>query len=248
MAATLAACRGTLSPLSHRIAVGADAYAVYAADGEDAAGDLFAIPAGGGTSYQITFTRLDERLPALSPDGSLLAFVRGRTVGDTAACAVWLMNLINGAERRLTEEGEANPTALGWSVDGTSLYLRTAAGTFAAAVPPDPPRLTPLSGAALAHADSALALLLGDPPLAEAIACPDAPGLCARMLNGTVASLAPEGSQAARWGTDSIAYLERGEYHIRPLAGGTTRLLRRTGAEPHPRGLTYFGGREATTP
>ncbi|MEO8139520.1 MAG: hypothetical protein ABI742_07745, partial [Gemmatimonadota bacterium] len=62
----LVACRGSLSPLSNKIEVGKEPYIVFTADGEGGVGDLFASPLQGETQFQITFTRVDERLPALS--------------------------------------------------------------------------------------------------------------------------------------------------------------------------------------
>ena len=97
----LAACSGSLSPLSNKVKVGQEAYVILVADGEDGLGDLFASSTGGGVAFQITFTRVDERLPALAPDGVSLAFVRARAPGDTSELHVAVMNLLNGTERSL---------------------------------------------------------------------------------------------------------------------------------------------------
>ncbi|TFG50583.1 MAG: hypothetical protein E4H38_03320, partial [Gemmatimonadales bacterium] len=114
----LAACRGTLSPLSNKVEIGQESYIVFAADGEDGVGDLFASSPGGGTAWQITFGRVDERLPALSPDGVMLAFDRGRLPGDTTTRSVVVMNLLNGAERQVVAPGVLRPSAIAWSADG----------------------------------------------------------------------------------------------------------------------------------
>src|SRR6267142_409397 len=55
-AGLLAACRGTLSPLSNRLKIGEESYIVFSADGEDGLSDLFASPPSGSPTFQITFT------------------------------------------------------------------------------------------------------------------------------------------------------------------------------------------------
>ena len=111
------ACRGTLSPLSNRIEVGQEPYVIMVADGEDGLGDLFASSTAGGMPWQITFTRVDERLPSLSPDGISLAFIRSRAPGDTAVRHVAVMNLLNGSERQLPLPAAVRVEQLAWSMD-----------------------------------------------------------------------------------------------------------------------------------
>jgi hypothetical protein len=96
---TLASCRGTLSPLSNKLEIGDESYFVFVADGEEGLGDLFAAAPVGGEAYQFTFTRLDERAPVLSPDGVVVAYLRSRRPGESAAADVVMMNLVNGVER-----------------------------------------------------------------------------------------------------------------------------------------------------
>ena len=64
-----AACRVSLSPLQNRIAVGEESFVIFAADGEDAAGDLFAVRTNGGAVYPVTYTRLHETAPAFIETG-----------------------------------------------------------------------------------------------------------------------------------------------------------------------------------
>jgi hypothetical protein len=236
----LVGCRGTLSPLSNRLKVGEEAYVVFTADGEDGKGDLFASPAAGGKTFQVTFTRVDERAPALSPDGVVLAFLRSVAPGDTSGVSVVLLNLLSGAERRV--EAPPGAASLAWSSDGTALLVRTGSGILRSAAPPQPMNLEPVPASGQDQADSLFRVLLGDPAVGEAGRCVSGTGVCARLANGDSLTLSIEGSDPARWGTDSVAYLERGRFVVRPLGGGATRTVSWTGSIGHPRGLTYFGG------
>jgi len=237
----LAGCRGSLSPLSNRVKVGEESYIVFTADGEDGKGDLFASPPDGGKAFQITFTRVDERTPALSPDGSSLAFVRSIAPGDTNGATVVLMNLLSGAERRVP--APAGVRLLAWSSDGTALLMQAASGILRTAAPPQPMLLEPVPPPEQPRADSLFRVMLGDPVVGEVTFCPSGTGVCARLANGDSLTLSVSGSAPVRWGADSIAYQEQGSYIVRPLAGGRTRMVRWTSAVANPRGLTYFGGR-----
>jgi len=230
----ITACTGSLSPLSHKLKIGQEPYVVFTAEGEGDTGDLFASPVGGGAVYQVTFTRLNEHLPRLNPDGSMLAFVRG----DGAAAAVWVMNLINGAERRVTEPGGAEPEGLAWSPDSRTVYVKLATRVLAAAAPPASPSVTVLEGLARGAGDSALAVLVGDPVAGEVVSCGS--GLCIG-LGGESQPLDSAGTEPLRWGGDSVAYRVGDEFVVRPLGGGMTRALRWSKRLEHPRELTYFG-------
>lgn len=236
---SIVACRGTLSPLSNKLKIGQESYFVFVADGEDGKGDLFASPAEGGNVFQVTFTRVDERVPALSPDGSILAFLRSRSAEDSNSSLV-ILNLLNGAERRT--DAPAGASAVAWSQDGTSILVRTPSGIGSTAAPPQPLALAPVSGAELAIADSAFRATFGDPPLGEVLTCSSGRGVCARLTSGDSLTLAPEGSQPVSWSSDSVAYLEGGAFVVRPLAGGRTRTIRWSTQVRNPRGLTYFPG------
>jgi dipeptidyl aminopeptidase/acylaminoacyl peptidase len=237
-AVLLVSCSGSLSPLSHKLKIGQEPYVVFTAEGEGGTGDLFASPVGGGAVYQVTFTRLNEHLPRLNPDGSMLAFVRG----DSAAAAVWVMNLINGAERRVTEPGGAEPEGLAWSPDSRTVYVKVATGVLAAAAPPASPSVTALEGQARGAGDSALAVFVGDPVAGEVISCESGGGLCIR-LGGESQPLDTAGTEPLRWGGDSVAYRVGDQFVVRPLGGGMTRALRWSKQLEHPRELTYFAPR-----
>ncbi|HWA17193.1 MAG TPA: hypothetical protein VG817_12210 [Gemmatimonadales bacterium] len=228
-------CRGTLSPLSNRIDIGQESYFVFVADGEDGLGDLFAAAPVGGQAYQITYTRLDEQQPRLSPDGVVLAFLR-RSHGDSARLEPVFMNLVNGAERTIADAGDV--TALAWSADGTQLYLRGASGIKVVDAPPARSVVRTVDGAMLATADSAFKVLLGEPPVGEAISCEQG-GVCASVASG-VTLLAAEGKFPANWGKDSLVYSVGNDLIVRPLGGGATRTVRFTGALKSPRQVSLF--------
>lgn len=231
-------CRGTLSPLSNKLEVGQEPYIVFVADGEDNLGDLFASAPSGGVAFQITFTRLDERAPTLAPDGVTLAFLRRFGRDSTVAMPV-LMNLLNGAEREVQGAGKVD--ALAWSEDGRTLYLRGPDGTHAVAAPPADGAIHDIAVSELPQVDSTFRVLLGNPAVGEAVPCDSGGGLCARLANGSTV-LTREGRHAARWGSDSLLYVEKGELMVRPLGGGGTRVLRFTTPIRNPRGVTRFPG------
>jgi hypothetical protein len=237
----LLACRGSLSPLSNKLEVGQQPYLIFAADGEAGVGDLFASAPAGGPSFQITFTRVDEELPSLSADGTMLAFVRSRAPGDTRHHSLVVMNLLNGAERRVDTDG-VMPTALAWSRDGARLFLQEGDTVRVTLTPPAALHLTPVARADRSAADSQLAVLLGDPPQAMAVPCDNGEGICARLGDGSQQMITHSGRDPARWSGDSIAYREDADWVIQPLTGGKTRTLSLARASGHPRSLTIFAG------
>ncbi len=233
----------SLSPLKNRVEIGVESYLVFDADGEGGEGDLYAGSASGGSVYRITFSRAHESSPALSPDGAMLAFIRGGTSEDSSSHRIWVMNLLNGAERELPALGDGiHPERLGWSADGRTLYVRTSAGNYFTPAPPAKPDLKPATAGQGSGADTALSVMLGEPPQATVIRCPDGPGLCVPADSGAVQLLTSEGRDAFRWGADSVAYWLGDGIEVRPLGGGTTRLLRWTDVPTHPRGATQFPG------
>lgn len=238
----LSACRGSLSPLSNKLKVGQEAYVVLVADGEDDLGDLFASSTGGGTPFQITFTRVDERLPALAPDGISLAFVRSRAPGDTTELHVVVMNLLNGSERQVVPPDGMRVDRLAWSADGLEIYVHAPGQLLVSRAPPAPTAFTPVPAAALAVAESAFVVLLGTPPVGMAEGCAGASGLCVRLRDGRVVPLAPEGTAPLRWSGDSVGYRVAEGYVVRPLAGGRARGLSWEPPLRHPRQATLYPG------
>jgi hypothetical protein len=229
-----------LSPLKNRVGVGVESYVVFAADGENGEGDLYAGSARGGGAFRVTFTRVHETAPALSPDGIMLAFIRGPHAADSAGHRVWVMNLLNGAERELSAFGPGvYPRRLGWSLDGSSLFVRTSRGDFRVTAPPADPEFHAVSPTEKATADTLLAVPLGFPVVGVAADCDS--GICAFTPSGSQV-LTGTGRAAFRWGADSVAYFAGDEIEVRPLGGGTTRQLRWSGVPGRLRTATQFPG------
>lgn len=236
------ACRGSLSPLSNRLQVGQEPYLVFVGDGEDHQGDLFASPAGGNAMFQVTFTRVNERLPALSPDGTGLAFIRSAPGAEAASNTLVVMNLLNGAERQVGLPGP-DPSALAWSRDGARVFVRNGHLRWTPA-PPGDMLLAEVLPAEWPAVDSLFRVLLGDPPIAEAVACDS--GLCTRTRDGVLQPLVPLGRFASVWSGDSILYQSGAAWVVRPLAGGRVRRLAWGRPPAQLRDVTVFGGKRAS--
>jgi Tol biopolymer transport system component/imidazolonepropionase-like amidohydrolase len=80
-----------------------------------AMGDLWLLPAGGGTPVQVTDDAAVEIDPAWSPDGSQIAFSSDRG----GRMDLWIHDLRTHDERRLTDLGGV--TGAAWSPDGNHL-------------------------------------------------------------------------------------------------------------------------------
>lgn len=239
---SLTACSSGLSPLHNHAEAGKDAYAIFVGDGPTGAADLFAVRGDGGPAFQITYTDVVEAGPALSPDGVTVAFLRGRTMRDTVPGAVWVLNLMNGAERELDlPQGAAPPDHVGWARAGDVLFVRAGAEVYRLAAPPAS------AGARLARpderltADSSFSVVLGDPPFARVLACGGS--LCAEGANGPPTPFVQEAHDAVRWGPDSLGYLAGDELIVRSVGPGRSRRVLWRGAPKRPREFTFFPGR-----
>jgi hypothetical protein len=243
--ALVAACGGTLPPLRGQMEVGRDSYAVFVGGGAPAGGDLYAVRTEGGPAVQITFTPVGEMRPALSPDGGMVAFIRGESLRDSTPGTVWVLNLMSGAEREIElPRGAGVPAQVGWAPDGRSLVVRSAAGLYRSAAPPAESALRPVPPAERATAESSLAVLLGRPAFARVVPCPGAAGICVAADTGAPGLLARGAHGAFRWGTDSVAYFRGagGEVEIRPVGPGRARLLRLENPPRRVREMTVFVG------
>jgi hypothetical protein len=230
----------SMSPVKNRVGVGVESYVVFDAAGENGEGDLYVGSASGGRVFRVTFSRVHESSPALSPNGLMLAFIRGPHASDSTSHRVWIMNLVNGAEREVPTLGtNAFPRRLAWSLDGSTLYVRTGVGDFQVPGPPADLIPQPVARTEQASADTVLAVPLGSPVLAMAEACDS--GVCARTASGTQV-LSLTGRSPFRWGTDSVGYLSGTEIEVRPLGGGTTRQLRWVGIPSNVKTATHFPG------
>lgn len=241
LSALSTACNGTLPPLRGHIEVGRDRYLVFVGGSGRAGGDLYAVPAEGGEVVPVTFTNVGEMSPALSPDGGTVAFLRGKSLRDSTPATVWVLNLLTGAERDLAlPRGAGTPRAVGWSSDGRSLVVRAEGGMYRLGAPPDPPNPLRVADSERAAAESSLAVLLGEPAFARVVACADPEDLCVAADTGAPGLLVQGSRDAARWGSDSVAYLAGGALEIRPLGPGRARRLTWSNVPRRPRQLTTF--------
>lgn len=216
-----AGCR--VSPLTNRIAVGEVPYLVMVGEGPDGQTDLFAVESSGGEVVRFTFSRAAEFHPVLGPGGELVAFIR-QSAGNRPWLAV--MNLLSSAEREVAlPESMGTPTAVGWSRDGSRIFVASAAGAWSTPAPPAVLELEPVAGTeAIAEADSALQVLLGEPAFATAFPCPEGAGICSGTGSARTV-IVPDGREPFRWGPDSVGYLQRGRLEVRPLGAGRARRL-----------------------
>jgi Tol biopolymer transport system component/C-terminal processing protease CtpA/Prc len=81
-------------------------------------GDIWTVPAAGGTASLLVSHPANESRPMFSPDGRFLAFVSNRTgAGD-----IYILNLENSELRRLTFD-DASDQLDAWSRDGAWIYF-----------------------------------------------------------------------------------------------------------------------------
>ena len=220
----LAACERGFLPLGGQFEVGRDPMVLFVGGDAVAGGDLYVLQADGGE----------------------VAFLRGGTLTDSLPATVWVLNLVNGAERQVQLPLRAGrPEQVGWS-DGGTLVVRTEGGIYHAPAPPADGEASPAVGPARAVAESSLGVLLGAPAFARVVPCEDPADLCVVGDSGAPALLAEDAGDAARWGDDSVAYLTGGRLVVRPVGPGHPRVVAWSGVPPRPRQLTVFPG--ATEP
>jgi hypothetical protein len=237
----LAAC--SLSPLQNRIKPGEEPFVVLAGTGSDGHVDLYATLPGGGEIHQLTFTAMVESSPRLSARGDVLAFLRHGEGSARANGELVVMNLLNGAERRLDLPPEAGQLqGVGWASDERALFVATTTGPWRIEAPPLAPNPQPVPAAERAAADSALMTLLGTPRFARATPC-DSGGICIVGSSGESRGLDPDGHDPFRWGSDSVAWLVGDQVVIRPLGPGPARRL-----EPNPKRITGISAASYAAP
>jgi hypothetical protein len=207
-----------------------------------AGGDLYALQADGGGAIPITFSVVGEMRPSLAPEGGRVAFLRGGSLTDSLPASVWVLNLVNGAERQVRLPPQAGPPErVGWR-DGRTLIVRARGGVYEVPAPPEEGDARALAGPARAAAESSLAVLLGAPAFARVVPCADPAALCVVGDSGGPALLAEDAGEAARWGEDSVAYVTRGRLVVRPVGPGRARIVEWSGLPARPRELTVFAG------
>jgi hypothetical protein len=241
----LAACERGFLPLGGRFEIGRDPMVIFVGGDAPAGGDLYALQADGGAAVPITFSVVGELRPSLSPDGGRVAFLRGASLTDSMPASVWVLNLVNGAERQVSLPLRTGPPErVGWR-DG-ALVVGTRGGVYEAPASSADGDARLLAGPARAAAESSLAVLVGSPVFARVVPCDDPADLCVVGDSGAPALLAEEASDAARWGDDSVAYLSGGRLVVRPVGPGHPRVVTWSGVPARPRQLTVFPG--ATEP
>jgi hypothetical protein len=239
----LAGCDATLPPLRGKLEVGRDAYAVFVG-GSGLSSDLYAVRADGGPAYPLTYTPVAELRPALAPDGGSVAFLRGKTLRDSTPATVWILNLLSGADRELRlPKGAGMPRRVGWMRDGRSIVVETDRGRYLLDPPPARSNGRPAAPAEKARAESALAVLLGDPVFARVVPCGRGDELCVVGDTGTPGFLVRGAHDPVRWGPDSVAFMLGTRLEIRPLARGRPRRLAWSNLPENPREMTFFPGR-----
>lgn len=222
-----------------------DPFVIFVAEGRDGVTDLFAGTPAGGTAYQLTFSRPAERLPRLAPAGTTLAFLRELPDGEAELV---ILNLLNGAERTTRIPDDSRPViAIGWSGDGSTIFLSGAGQVIATSAPPARLSLTPVGEADHALADSALAVLIGEPTLARVVDCETGDvsagsgrTLCTEDADGMQHLLVAGAEEPFRWGTDSVAWRSGSSVVVRPLAGGRSRQIEWTAPPTGVRDVTVF--------
>ena len=239
----LAGCEGVLPPLRGKLEPGSDPYVVFVGGTAQAGGDLYAVSALGGAALPLTYSGVGEMRPVLSPDGGAVGFLRGASLRDSVPGTVWVMNLLNGSERQLElPKGSAAPEQVGWVDDGQALIVRAGGRLYRFAAPPASGRGEPVGEAERAAAESALAVLLGEPAFARAVPCAEKEDICVVGDTGAPALLARGVHDPARWGRDSVGYVAGGEILVRPLGPGRERRVRVRDAPRAIRQITVFAG------
>ncbi len=239
----LAGCSGSLPPLRGHVEVGSDPFVIFVGGTSRAGGDLYAVPGTGGAVIPVTFTAVGEMRPALAPNGAAVAFLRGGTLRDSAPASVWVMNLMNGAERQIALPRDAPPPGrVGWNEAGTELVIRAGDRLYRSPAPPAEATAAPIPAAERVRAESALSVLLGTPAFARVVRCADPDDLCVEADTGAPALLARHASGAARYGDDSVLVQIGRQLLVRPLGPGHAREIEWAGLPPAPREPTAFGG------
>jgi hypothetical protein len=229
-----------MSPISHRIKIGEEPFVVFVGEGIDRHTDLFTSTTSGGPVFQLTLTNVIERMPRLSGNGGMVAFLRIRDTLPGTRRDVVVMNLESGTERIIPLPAEAGtPTELGWGAGDSTLYIRTGVPLWQATIPP-----TGAVATAVGHADSlvaarSLGAWLGETRFAEAIPCPA--GICLIGPRGDTTSLSSTGHDPMRWGKDSVAWFEGNEIVVRPLGPGRARRAPLQDAPGRPREASMGG-------
>ncbi len=238
----LLGCSG-VPPMRHKIEAGQEPFVVFVADAPDGRGDLYAMTPVGSDVIQLTFSLPAEWSPSLSPNGDVVVFIRSREESDTTNARIWLLNLLNGAERELAlPDSSGAPVRVAFIDGGRQVLVQTTQKMFRVKAPPARPEAEEI-----AINPEAFALRIGTPAFARVAECAGSRELCVIPDSGSPAPLAEGAHDAARWGDDSLAYVQGEELVIRPLGPGHPRVVRWRSNLRNPRAITVFAGPEAST-
>jgi Tol biopolymer transport system component/C-terminal processing protease CtpA/Prc len=89
-------------------------------------GDIWSVPASGGTARLLAAADGYASRPLFSPDGSQLAFASSRP----GSPGIYVVGLSGGTLRRLTHD-DTTPTLTGWAADSHSVYFSSAVHNIA---------------------------------------------------------------------------------------------------------------------
>jgi hypothetical protein len=142
--------------------------------------------------------------------------LRAATIGDKKPGRVWVLNLLSGAERELQlRRGAAAPTALGWSEDGSAIYVRADTTVYRFVAPPASGEPRIVTDGERARAESSLEVLVGQPPFGSVVPCGS--DLCVLSEQSAPAPFASNAHDPVRWGPDSVGFVSGPDLIVRPV-------------------------------
>lgn len=166
-------------------------------------GDIWTVPAAGGTASLLVTDPATEGRPFFSPDGRELAFTSTRN----GSANVYVLTLGTGQIRRITYS-DANEQLDGWSRDGKWIYLSSPAGDVARQN--DIYRVAATGGTALEVSRERY--------LNEFNAAPSP--------DGQTLALMAKGTSSGQWWRNGHSHIDEAELWLKPVAaGGAYRRL-----------------------
>jgi Tol biopolymer transport system component/C-terminal processing protease CtpA/Prc len=166
-------------------------------------GDIWTVPAAGGTARLLVTDPATEDRPIWSPDGKELAFTSTRN----GAPNVYVLTLETGAVRRLTFSDSAEQLDA-WSADGRWIYFSSGANDIARQ--PDVYRVAATGGTPLEVSRERFVSEFNAQP------SPD----------GQTIALMAKGNSGVQWWRNGHAHIDEAELWLKPVAaGGAYRRL-----------------------
>jgi tricorn protease len=167
-------------------------------------GDIWTVPAAGGTAHLLVTDPATESRPIWSPDGSQLAFLSTRN----GAPNIYIVTLATGAVRRLTWSDSAEQLDA-WSRDGRWIYFSSGANDVARQT--DVYRVAVAGGTPLEVSRERFLNEFNSAP------SPD----------GKTIALLAKGNSAIQWWRNGHAHIDEAELWLKPVADGAPyrRLL-----------------------